>query len=705
MGFVPRFVIALGLAFALFEGCKCDPNIGKQAPGICAKDTECPKGQVYRKGVCALERCDNRGDNRDGDCCPGQLCKNDGRCVDKTATCERDAECGGTRAGRLCLSRPAISAETKICAYPLPDANGDCPATYREFNKRCIRDLPCDGGCEGDTVCNIETNECEALPNIPTSSSNCDVSCGAGTIKVYADPDGMSFGQCCALACVCEALPPLSEGVYGRYASAQVTPTEILVASYNETYGDLVLSHHDKVSGKKLKLEFIDGLPMTSAALQGDPTGPRAGAGELGPNVGMYSSLALGGDGQPRIVYYDNDNKDLKYAEKTSSGWAISVIDGGPGASHDVGQYASLQYLAGRLRVAYFARSTPSVSGQAGPFTTLRYAEALTPSPRGPSDWSVVDAVPPAPVRNPCNGTCTQTESCVYVETPGPSRKVCGKREAECDGTEPEGSVCVSVPGVDGKAYYPEDPVPQVTELPSGIGLSPSFAQKGDTLLLAYYDNYTPPSDTPPFKLNTGRLRGITAALTSGTTGAFTTPVTLDNGSTCDGKARDVGRFSFVAVAPNGRTGVAYIDSTRGELRFYQPPNASDTFLNDDGCFETSQTTHANGRIYVADTGVDTAMAGVTLVGADAYLSYDQSSHPSIVYQDQSNLNVRVTGLRTDGKWTVDYLSQEKGDGFEVQLLQDNTDIWLVSVLIGFDNIGNSTNQVLVRKVNLPSIP
>ncbi len=697
-----KLLIALGLVFAVVEGCKCDPAVGSLTPGICAKDTECPKGQVYRKGVCALERCDNRGDAPDADCCPGQICKNDGLCVDKVTRCSDNKDCGGGRSGRICAQRPNGDEGDLACIYPTP-VNDECQAPYRRFNRRCIIELPCDGGCPDAEVCNIDTAECERVPEIPTAGSNCDVTCAPGTIKVYSDPDGMSFDQCCALACLCEALPPLSEGVYAPYASAAVMPSEILVASYNETYGDLVLSHHDKVTGKKLKLEFVDGTPAQSGEHQGDPTGPRGGVSEPGPNVGLYASLAIGADALPRIAYWDKDNLDLKYAEKTPEGWAIHVVDG----DGEVGEYASMQFLAGRLRIVYFVAKAKSLAGQPGPFTTLRYAEAKTQNPRSASDWTLVDVIAPAPSRNPCDGQCTGSEVCLYV--PEPPAKVCGTREMACEEPKPDGNPICAAPKGGMKGWYVEDPLPQAAvELRAdGIGLYPAMVQRDDRLFITYYDNYTPPTPAPPFTIKTGVLKGVSAQLSMGVAGAFTPPITVDDGVMCDASVHDVGRFAFPAVAPNGRLGIAYQDKTNSasELRFYSPLTAADTFVPVVGCFELFKTVHNNNLISIADSGVDTASGGVTHVGADAYLHFDATSRPFIAYQDQTNLDVRVAAQRNDGKWYVDYLRNGQASGYDIQLLQEGSSLWLLDTTRAVDEASsNNVFTIIVKPITLPFV-
>ena len=57
-------------------------------------------------------------------------------------------------------------------------------------------------------------------------------------------------------------------------------------------------------------------------------------------NVGEYTSLALGPDGQPAISYYDGTNGDLKFARFNGSTWTLTTVE----SANTVGGSTSLAF-------------------------------------------------------------------------------------------------------------------------------------------------------------------------------------------------------------------------------------------------------------------------------------------------------------------------------------------------------------------------
>jgi hypothetical protein len=68
-------------------------------------------------------------------------------------------------------------------------------------------------------------------------------------------------------------------------------------------------------------------------------------------DVGKYSSLVMDSSGQACISYYDETNRDLKWAEQSSSGWDIVTVD----STGDVGTYSSIALDSnGWARISYY---------------------------------------------------------------------------------------------------------------------------------------------------------------------------------------------------------------------------------------------------------------------------------------------------------------------------------------------------------------
>ena len=69
------------------------------------------------------------------------------------------------------------------------------------------------------------------------------------------------------------------------------------------------------------------------------------------PNVGHYTSLAIGRDGVPHIAYQDITNADLKVAVKRNGEWIAETVD----ARGDLGEHTSIALDAsGRAHVSYY---------------------------------------------------------------------------------------------------------------------------------------------------------------------------------------------------------------------------------------------------------------------------------------------------------------------------------------------------------------
>lgn len=90
--------------------------------------------------------------------------------------------------------------------------------------------------------------------------------------------------------------------------------------------------------------------------------------------VGLYTSIAIDGDGNVGISYYDAVNGDLKYVFWENGAWHIQVADRGGNRNYDVGTFTSL---------AFDSEDRPQIVYMNESLDNLRYA-----SYRGPN-WVV----------------------------------------------------------------------------------------------------------------------------------------------------------------------------------------------------------------------------------------------------------------------------------------------------------------------------
>jgi len=99
-------------------------------------------------------------------------------------------------------------------------------------------------------------------------------------------------------------------------------------------------------------------------------------------NVGQYVSLKVGADGRPRMAYYEETERDLKYVD-----WNASAASWNPPTYldyvNDTGQFASLALNASDLsRIAYYNETARSLMYvRQGNATTWSLPEVVDPGP------------------------------------------------------------------------------------------------------------------------------------------------------------------------------------------------------------------------------------------------------------------------------------------------------------------------------------
>lgn len=716
------------LSAVLVRGCSCDDGLGQveHRDWVCSdegrrpelEDGPCVDGERFVKGICDVARCD--ASTLASNCCPGMYCTGGGECVvppSRITTCTQDSACSSVP-GQRCLARPNVSASS-TCGFLPVDANGSCPTGLQGFNQRCIVNAPCDGACAAGQVCNIDTHKCETAPSLAGNDHGCDQVCGASKILVYSDPDNMLFDQCCEVRCECATLPPLLPGNWGRYSDIALRDGALLVSAYDGGYGDLVVAELDLQTGTNAGFDYVDGLPEEGGAVVADPSGPRGGIAEPGPDVGPYTSMVASA-GPVYIAYYDVDARALKLAIRDGDTWSTSTIDRDGDAlddnndSGDVGAYAALLIDGeGVLHVAYYGHR---VMANGTLVTTPMYARAKSSQPQGTGDWERVQVEPIAS----CNGTCgsdeqcvvqssqltclpldtnsscadcTCEEACVLVDgTPAcrparPNRldEPCGglcdageacvaaaagstecRTESTACGTCGDAEVCVADDN-DSGVCTESTPYSIVDGLPEGSGLFTSLVIHKNRPTLVFYDRLR------------RHLRGATANFTidGSVTAGFAAFAVV-----CDGN--DTGQHATLVVAPNDTLALAYQGDGGETLRYYTGAD-----------LKTGTSTELDNG--VRDNRVD-------FVGADARIAFDTSGKAYVVYADQSQNELLLTYYAPTG-WKRTTLLSEGAYGSFARIVVSGTKAYVTTYRREQDSTGRDISSLVMTTVNLATLP
>ncbi len=204
------------------------------------------------------------------------------------------------------------------------------------------------------------------------------------------------LAYCIDNTCVCsDDIPVGRTGPYSDVAAGK--DGSIWVSAYAQSHGDLVVAKAFPGRVPNEAWEWVDGVPDGPIVVPDSKI--RGGIDASGPDVGMYTSIAVNANGQPSVTYFDRDTGSLKFAQKVNDVWVKHTIQTGTGrtlgeSGELIGMYTSLSLRSddGRPGVAYLAH----VRDSAGARAEVRYAAAQTPNPTGPGDWQIwkVDSAP-----------------------------------------------------------------------------------------------------------------------------------------------------------------------------------------------------------------------------------------------------------------------------------------------------------------------
>lgn len=355
----------LGVLLVLLVGCEDDKRgVGQTA----ACGGGCPEGQR-----CVVDQCEPGCDTA-LDCGGGLVCvENECRSLDECAEiCPQ---------GQGCVEfNGAYSCQQVTCDEEADCADIACAPTRGICGSGgvCVCEAPCVDGCAEGTFCCNTQNTCQALPD-PCDGFMCDP--GYRPQVTEAPLGNSDTCQPVGGACGCVELDPLWEGSIGRYLSAAQVGDQVVVAAYNERYGDLMVG---LLQGDRVDWRFIDGVPA-SGTVTGNLNGPRGGVSTSGPDVGRFTSLAADAQGRVHLAYRSDEGNSLRYGLGELGPEGITFTLHEVDADGDAGLWASLTLdPQGQPGIAYMA-----AAAQGATASELRWAQAGSATPTSSADWTV----------------------------------------------------------------------------------------------------------------------------------------------------------------------------------------------------------------------------------------------------------------------------------------------------------------------------
>jgi len=405
----------------------------------------------------------------------------------------------------------------------------------------------------------------------------------------------------------CPSCVELQPGLIGEYSSSAVNGADIWVAGYSEadwdngnTYGDLVVGKWD---GTKVAWNQVDGVPSTPAV---DPTvfdinGFRGGQTAPGDDVGLWTSIAIGGDGNPAVSYLDNTNQALKFAQYNGTTWAVQTVDSVPNGV--VGRYSKLIFLNGNFVIAYQSIAPGGTGGAL--ISKVRVATSAGATPTA-GTWTFEDVATVA--TTPCRSTfCASTEACVSTT------KVCTTTLAStmCTTACTSSQACVTSGGAPTCLAIWDST--KIDAYPDAIGDYITLAPDGQGGFgIAYYD----------------RTNGnLVTALKSG--GTWTNTIVDGEGATAPGTGGDSGIGASLFIETNGDWHIAYVNGYSEALQYIKVTKGTTPLTPEiiDNGLGIAGTPFTDGQHLVGD---DAHL--IVLAGGEVQVTYADSTAGALHY-------------------------------------------------------------------------
>jgi hypothetical protein len=420
---------------------------------------------------------------------------------------------------------------------------------------------------------------------------------------------GCSCGNPCGdVDCVAGDIDP---GAFGRFTSIAGDEKRVLVATYDQVYGDLVVV--DATDPNKLKFKAVDGVPEDVTPTHDPDTSYRGGVEDVGPNVGAWTSIALAG--VAHVSYQDRDEGLLKYAYETKAGgsWKSYAIDT---SENENGLMTSITVDGDKKpAIAYVALGIDDGMGHRN--TELRLVRAKNATPTQAGDWtsSLLSSGTAS-----CGGLCGSM-TCVEGADPAVDPQECVSATTDC------GTACADTEACVTGACRTIVEAPKVLLPPGGAGAYVSLVTLTDGRLAAVYYN--------------ANKRALIIAAEGSKNGNDFTETVLDG----DVVGADRGMWCSAVVDGAGTVHIAYQDALGDQLMYTSWNGSPGTPAVVDDGQRSGDRTHPVG-----------SGSSIYLVGGE----------PAIAYQDGLTSDVYLA-TRAGGTWTTTGLAMGPLlDGFSI---------------------------------------
>lgn len=576
----------------------------------CEDDTVGPdKNDSGAGSICELRRQDAGPAPRctmDEDCCEREACNTSTGICYALDACQVDSDCPQAAQGQIC--RDDDMDGYKDCVFDRCEDDDECAATPCPQDQvpacisgGCACGIPCQGGCPQSQGCCIPDDTCYPLPEACMG-----LTCPPGQFVSITTPGAWDTGICefTGESCRCERLPPLPVGDIGLYSAMSSLGQGQALSAYNNTYGDLMFGRVN-ASTQEISWSFVDGVPTTTTAITGDIDGPRSGNSDPGPDVGIYTDIAVDASGTAHIAYHDRSTRSLKYAVGLDQAWQIHVVESAPVA----GLYSDLIIAPnGRPMITYLAHQLDVTGQPLARRSVLRIAVASTNQPSQSSDWTTRDLLETDLSGLGCADRCRDGEVCRNSDdrcfAPNPSA---------CPNNCPSGNACIE------DRCQPVRTAAPFRDLPKVSGLWPSAGALSDgTVYIAFFDNVDQ-------SLSILRIAGPNPLTGAVDVTGMTDPL------------EDSGRFPDLYVLPGGEIHLAYYNDTQRSLEYRQ--------------LDANLNIAASERVA---TGLDSGVVpGGSFVGTDPAMVVDSVGAVRIAFQDSTLGLLRYARRTGPNTWAI----------------------------------------------------